>query len=148
LVEVLPLSLDEVRITAVMMAKRLYAEYDAPIPDFDTRPKGKLEACLAQPFHSYGGEELYPELINKAAIFFYVMVKDHPLENGNKRVAVASLLLFLEKNGYTFRLHSGEILTLAVAVAESRTMDDTMIYITEFIEGHIIEQGDSGQEAA
>ncbi|MFJ3777557.1 type II toxin-antitoxin system death-on-curing family toxin [Streptomyces sp. NPDC090075] len=124
---------------AVTLAERLYQEYDAPIPDFDARPPGKLEAALAQPFQTFGGEDLYPGLINKAAIFFYVMVKDHPLENGNKRVAVASLLLFLYKNGYGLRLSNGDLLNLAVMVAESdsRAMHIVLKALTGFISNRI-----------
>ncbi|MEW1829404.1 type II toxin-antitoxin system death-on-curing family toxin [Streptomyces sp. NPDC088196] len=137
--EVQPLTLDEVRIVVTLMAKRLYEEYDAPIPDFDSRPPGKLESCLAQPFHSFDGVEAYPGLINKAAVLFFVLVKGHPLENGNKRMAVASLLLFLSKNGYTLRAEVGDFLTLAVLVAESTNMPVSMTHITRFIELRIIE---------
>ncbi|QQG42451.1 MAG: Fic family protein [Candidatus Giovannonibacteria bacterium] len=44
-----------------------------------------LESCLATPFHSFGGKSAYKGLIGKASMLFYLLVKNHPFQNGNKR---------------------------------------------------------------
>src|SRR6266705_2508980 len=69
-----------------------------PIPPFNTRYPGKLEACLAAPQQTFAGALLYPTLTDQAAILFYLLNKDHPFLNGNKRIAFTVLLLFLYFN--------------------------------------------------
>ena len=68
---------------------------DEPIPDFSSRFDGILESCLAVPFQKYAGKDVYQGLVAKAARLFYLMVKNHPFKNGNKRIAITTLLTFL-----------------------------------------------------
>ncbi|HUC87188.1 MAG TPA: type II toxin-antitoxin system death-on-curing family toxin [Candidatus Saccharimonadales bacterium] len=73
--------------------------WDEPLPPFNTRYPDRLEGSLIAPFQEFEGHSPYPELEDKAAILFYLMIKDHPFKNGNKRIAVTTLLVFLAENG-------------------------------------------------
>lgn len=93
--------------------------WDEPIPDFGTRYPGKLESCLAAAFQTFGRRDLYPTLIDKASILFYMMIKNHPFLNGNKRIAVTTLLTFLYLNKKWLSVSNEEIYDIAVTVAKS-----------------------------
>lgn len=113
------LTLEHVEYIAHNLAKKLM-EWDEPIPDFGTRFAGKLESCLKTPLQSFGKKYLYPGLIDKAAILFYLMIKNHPFQNGNKRIAVTSLLTFLFINGKWLKIPKDDLYDLALEVARSR----------------------------
>ncbi len=113
------LSLDQVEQIAHSLAKRIMS-WDEPIPDFGTRYPGKLESCLKTPLQSFGDQDLYPSLLDKAAILFYLMIKNHPFQNGNKRIAVTSLFTFLFLNGKWLEMPHDDLYQLALWVAESR----------------------------
>ncbi len=63
------------------------------------RDLGALESSLAQPRATFGGIDLYPSLIDKAAAVGYGLVMNHPFIDGNKRIAHAAMAVFLELNG-------------------------------------------------
>ena len=90
-------TLKEVEHAAFTLAREALS-FNGPIPGFSTRYPHILESCLATPFQLFGGKPLYPGLIPKAATLFYLMIKNHPFQNGNKRIAVTTLLIFLLKN--------------------------------------------------
>ena len=87
----------EIEYLAYSLARQLMT-WDEPIPEFASRFPGVLESCLATPFQTFAGKPLYTGLIEKGAILFYLMVKNHPFKNGNKRIATTTLFLFLYKN--------------------------------------------------
>lgn len=93
--------------------------WDEPIPDFKTRSPGILESCLLSPMATYGKKSLYPTLYSKAAILFYLLIKNHPFVNGNKRIAVTSLLTFLFFNKKWLKVTPERLYKTAVWVAES-----------------------------
>jgi death-on-curing family protein len=104
------------------VAHRLAQEtmgWSEPIPDFSTRYTNALERCVEQPFQSFGGKQLYSGLIKKAAILFYLMIKNHPFQNGNKRIAMATLFYFLYKNKKWLKVDNQELYNFAKWVAES-----------------------------
>lgn len=112
------LSIIEIELIAYKSAKK-FMEYDEPIPDFGTRFPNILESTLAVPFQEFGGRDAYPGLIGKAAILFYLMVKNHPFQNGNKRIAMTSLLIYLYKNKKWLKVDQQELYNFAVWVAQS-----------------------------
>ena len=93
------ISILEIEYIAYRLAKKLMS-WNEPIPDFSSRFPNVLESCLAIPFQSFSGRKLYKGLVGKAAVLFYLMIKNHPFLNGNKRIATASLLVFLHINDY------------------------------------------------
>jgi death-on-curing protein len=91
------LTVKEVEYIAFKLAQKLLS-FKEPIPDFATRYPNILESCLATPFQSFGGKSGYPSFIDKASALFYLLIKNHPFQNGNKRIAMTTLLVFLHKN--------------------------------------------------
>ena len=60
---------------------------------------GSLRGVIATIYQGFGGVELYPTVQSKAANLLYLVIKDHPLTDGNKRSAAALFVHFLERNG-------------------------------------------------
>lgn len=81
------LKIKDIEYVAYMLAKETMS-WSEPIPDFSTRYTNQLERCIEAPFQSFGGRQLYPGLLKKASILFYLMIKNHPFQNGNKRLAM------------------------------------------------------------
>lgn len=115
--------IDRLTITDVeYVAHRLAREtmsWSEPIPDFSTRYTTALERSIEQPFQSFGGKQLYPGLLKKSSILFYLMIKNHPFQNGNKRIAMATLFYFLYKNKKWIKVDNQELYNFAKWVAES-----------------------------
>ena len=59
-----------------------------------------LESALVQPFMTFGGQDLYPTLAEKAAALGFALVRNHPFTDGNKRVGHAAMETFLVLNGW------------------------------------------------
>lgn len=114
--------------------------WDEPIPPFDSRYPNRLESCVEVPFQTYGNKDLYPTLTKKAAVLFYLMVKNHPFENGNKRIAVTTLLVFLYLNDKWLEIDQQELYNFAKWVASSppKIMESTVAAIDEFINKYIV----------
>jgi death-on-curing protein len=64
------------------------------------RDRGALESAVAQPEASFGGEELYPSLSEKAAALGHSLIQNHPFVDGNKRIGHGAMEVFLLLNGY------------------------------------------------
>lgn len=128
-------SLEEVQFITHKLAKQMLA-FDEPIPEFTTRYPKVLESCLATPFQTFGKKELYPGLVDKASMLFYLMVKNHPFQNGNKRVAVTTLLVFLARNKKWLKVDIETLYRFAIDVAKSDSTDKDKIlkYISSFIQ--------------
>ena|GEM_PF-6414923 len=62
-----------------------------------------LEAIISAVYQSFGGDDLYPTVEEKAANLLYFVVKDHPLADGNKRSAAALFVYILDQNGLLYR---------------------------------------------
>jgi death-on-curing protein len=79
-----------------------------------------LESALAQPQMTFGGEELYPTVVDKAAVLGYALVKNHPFLDGNKRTGHAAMEVCLVLNGYEIRaaVDEQERVILQVAASE------------------------------
>jgi death on curing protein len=66
---------------------------------FGTRDLGALESAVAQPQMTFGGDDLYPTLFEKAAALGFSLVMNHPFVDGNKRIGHAAMETFLVMNG-------------------------------------------------
>jgi death-on-curing family protein len=128
------ITLANVEHVAHDLAKRLM-DWNEPIPPFVSRYPHKLESCLATPFQTYNRKPLYRTLVDRAAILFYLMVKNHPFKNGNKRIAVTTLLSFLSLNGKWLTVNPHELYSFAMFVAKSppKYQKDIVIIIKKFI---------------
>lgn len=133
------LSVNEVKETAFELARETMS-WDEPIPEFDTRFPGALESCLATPFQTFDQKHLYRGLAERAAILFYLMIKNHPFSNGNKRIAVTTLLMFLSFNDKWIKVTNEELYNFAVWVASTKRelKDETVQWIKGFIEKNLV----------
>jgi death-on-curing protein len=133
------INIKEVEYTAFRLAKELLA-YNEPIPGFATRFPNILESCLATPFQRFSNRSLYPGLISKSSILFYLMLKNHPFLNGNKRIAMTTLLVFLYMNNKWIKADLQELYNFAVWVAASppQFKDEVVKAIEKFLKSHIV----------
>ncbi len=133
------ITIKEVEEVAFTIAQQALA-FDEPIPGFSTRFSNKLESCIAMPFMKYGGKDLYSGLLGKAAILLYLLIKNHPFQNGNKRVALTTTLIFLRKNGKWIQTTDDKFYNLLIWIAgsPSESKEATVEGIKEFLKNYMI----------
>lgn len=96
------------------------------------RDIGLLESALETPFQSYGGEELYPSIQAKAARLCYGLVKNHAMVDGNKRIGVHTMLVFLSVNGYELEYTQKELSDIILDVAaDKKQYEDVLQWLLE-----------------
>lgn len=100
------------------------------------RDVAMLESAVARSQATYGGEELYPDLLSKAAALMHSLVNNHPFVDGNKRVGITASALFLQRNGRRLIASNQEVeaFTLAVARGE-RSVEDIAAWFAAQTEG-------------
>jgi death-on-curing family protein len=104
--------------------------------EFNTAVFGMLkdtgfDSAIGQIQQAFGKKDIYPSIEEKAAMLLYLIVKNHAFVDGNKRIAAACFLLFLERNNLLFDKHGNAILsnealasiTLLVASSKSDEME-------------------------
>jgi len=98
-----------------------------------------LESALAQPRMTFGGKELYPTLIEKAATLGFSLIKNHPFVDGNKRIGHAAMEAFLILNGFEVDalVEEQEKIVLQVAAGELEREE-----FTDWLRGHVVEMQD------
>ncbi len=133
------LTIGDVEEVSHALAKETLS-WNEPIPDFSTRYKGVLESCLHTPFQTFSRKVFYKGLIEKAAILFYLMIKNHPFQNGNKRIAMTTLLVFLYRNGKWFDVENQTLYNFAkwVAASDPTVKDATVEAIKKFLETYMV----------
>lgn len=135
-----PMSIADVEYIAHQLAKKFF-EWNEPIPDFGTRFPGRLESCLHVPFQTFERKKFYKGLIEKAAILFYLMIKNHPFQNGNKRIAMTTLFVFLHRNGKWIEVDNKKLYNFAKWVAESDVdvKEAAVLAIQKFLKTYLID---------
>jgi len=128
----------EVEHITFNMAQELLS-FNEPIPDFSKRSPNILESCLATPFQTFGGKFLYPVFLTRASMLFYLMIKNHPFENGNKRIAITTLLTFLFANNKWLVADIQEIYNFTVWIAQSPAQfkDEAVKAIEKFLKRYV-----------
>lgn len=134
------ITLKEVEYIAFRLARETLS-FNEPIPDFSTRFPNILESCLATPFQTFTGKSLYPTLLSKVSMLFYLMIKNHPFQNGNKRIAMTTLFVFLYKNKKWIKVDTQELynFTVWVATSPARLKDETVKAIEKFLKLYIVD---------
>ena len=132
------ITIADVEYLAFRLAKE-HLSFDEPIPDFSTRFPNALESCVLTPFQRFSGKALYPTLIAKASILFYLMIKNHPFQNGNKRIAITTLLTFLLGNDKWLKADAQELYNFTVWVAQSPSefKEQVVAATHKFIRNHL-----------
>lgn len=102
----------------------MYPSYRDPLPAFQylggAYGKGLLESALAAPQHTLGGQFLHRTVFDKAASLLRSLVKNHPLLDGNKRLALTSVTVFLALNGYVLCAPHPEAVAFTLRLASER----------------------------
>jgi prophage maintenance system killer protein len=96
-----------------------------------------FKGSLAAIYQTFGGEDLYPSIEEKAANLLYFVVKNHSFTDGNKRIAAAMFLWFLNANGLLYaadghkRMGDNALVALTLMVAESKPQHkDVIVKVT------------------
>ena len=114
---------EELKYTAQLFAEYMKEETEGNNSAYEVRNTGKLESSITQPFQEIGGQELYPTLVSKASMLYYFCIKNHPFEDGNKRMGIFALIIFLSKNGYWLDTNNEELFDITVYTAASNMKD-------------------------
>lgn len=99
---------------------------------FGIEKNDSFKSAIGTIYQTYGGEELYPTLEDKAANLLYLITKNHAYADGNKRIAATIFLYFLEKNDVLYRngrtiVSNTTLATLTILVASSNPNDKESI---------------------
>lgn len=97
------------------------------------RDVGLIESSLSSAFSTYFGVEKYPSIEEKAARLCYSLVNNHAFLDGNKRIGVFVMIIFLELNGIVLNQTDDEIVKLGLGVASSELDYDEIL---EYIRNH------------
>lgn len=81
------------------------------------RDEGLLDSALAQPKASFGGQFLCSDLEEMAAAYLFHLAANHPFLDGNKRIAAAAAIAFLQLNGVDVRIPEEEFEEMVWRVA-------------------------------
>ena len=89
------------------------------------RDLGALESAVAQPRMTFGGKDLYPDLVTKAAALAFSLIQNHPFVDGNKRTGHAALETLLALNGQELNasIDDAEAIILGVASGAASRSD-------------------------
>jgi len=89
----------------------------------EVRDLGLLESAIQRPKACVLGQDAYPDLVTKAAALLHSLARNHPLVDGNKRLAWLATYVFLAKNGVELDPENDAAYDLVIAVAEGSTDD-------------------------
>lgn len=81
---------------------------------------GMFKSAIFEPQQSFGGQDLYPDVISKASCYLRSLAMNHPFHDGNKRTALLSTLIFLEMNGYRIIGDDDELYNLVKEIVEQK----------------------------
>lgn len=99
---------------------------------FGNEKDDSFKGSIGAIYQSYGGEDLYPSLEEKAANLLYFVTKNHSFSDGNKRIAAAMFLYFLDRNGALFEdgeklIDDHTLVALTIMIAESNPKEKEMM---------------------
>lgn len=81
------------------------------------RDEGLLDAAINMPLQTFGGQELYPTILEKAARLGYGLIRGHPFLDGNKRIGTHAMLVFLDINNITLSYEDEDLISMILHVA-------------------------------
>ncbi|MGH7883323.1 MAG: type II toxin-antitoxin system death-on-curing family toxin [Candidatus Dormibacteraceae bacterium] len=87
---------------------------------------GLLESALHAPQAAFGGHELYPEFLDKSAVLAVRIARNHPLPDGNKRLAWGCLIMFCALNGRDLHVSADDAVKQMLAVANGEVDEAAM----------------------
>lgn len=110
---------------------------------FGNEKDDSFKSSIGQIYQTFGGEELYPSVEEKAAMLLYLVTKNHSFSDGKKRIAATLFLWFLNNNGILYRADGSKriadntLVALTLMIAESRTEEkDVMVKVVVSLINH------------
>ena len=140
---------EQLRVEATTQEEKFHATYEAAMDTihtlrdkfggstlFGNEKDDSFKSSIGQIYQTFGGEELYPSVEEKAAMLLYLVTKNHSFSDGNKRIAATLFLWFMQQNGILYkadgskRITDGTLVALTLMIAESRTEEkDVMVKV-------------------
>jgi death-on-curing protein len=102
------------------------------------RDLGALESAVAQPRMGFGGHDLYPDLVAKAAALGFSLICNHPFVDGNKRIGHAAMELCLLLHGFGIAAMVDEQERVILQVASGQMSREEF---TAWLRAHVVEEG-------
>lgn len=103
---------------------------------FGNEKDQSFKSSIGVIYQTFGGQDLYPSIEEKASMLLYLVTKNHSFSDGNKRIAAFLFLWFLERNGILYhpdgtkRIGNNTLVALTLMIAESRTEEkDIMVKV-------------------
>lgn len=110
---------------------------------FANEKDDSFKSSIGQIYQTFGGQDLYPSVEEKAAMLLYLVTKNHSFSDGNKRIAATLFLWFMNENGILYddmhnkRIDDATLVALTLLIAESRPEEkDTMVKVIVNLIGH------------
>lgn len=97
------------------------------------RNNGLLDMSLHAPYQTFESKELYPSIQNKAARLCFSLISNHPFIDGNKRIGILAMLVFLDINHVVINCSNQDIIEIGLGVASGKYNTD---YILDWIITH------------
>lgn len=79
-----------------------------------------LDSALKTPFQTFGGNNLYPDILDKASQLCYSLIENHPFVDGNKRIGVHLMLFFLKLNNIEVNYSQQELIDFGLDIASGK----------------------------
>lgn len=114
-----------------------------PISPAGLRDKALLQSALSRPTTSLGSKEKYGGVEEKAAALLHSLIMNHPFCNGNKRTALVSMLVFLDKNNRALNVRDDEIFNFILSIASrsspydgtpDKIVDNMILWVKKYIQ--------------
>ena len=121
-----------IRLTTAQVRK-LHEELITETGGLDgVRDEGLLDLALSLPFQTFDGQALYPSVQQKAARLCFSLINNHPFIDGNKRIGVHTMLVFLALNGVALAYTQAELISFGLSIADgSLTCEQILFWIME-----------------
>jgi prophage maintenance system killer protein len=131
------LTVHDVETIAINLAKQMFPEY-GKIPDLSTRYPGKLESVLGTVNAVFSDRPVFGTVEERAAATLFYLAGGHCFQNGNKRIAVACMLIQFFFHGKWLNVDTLELYEFAKEVAESEKDSRIMVpRILQFFQGRV-----------
>ncbi|MGO1712039.1 type II toxin-antitoxin system death-on-curing family toxin [Senegalia sp. (in: firmicutes)] len=98
------------------------------------RDKKLIESSINRAFATYGGKDLYPELIQKVSVITYSLINNHGFIDGNKRIGISTMIILLKINQIDIKYTQEELINLGLEIARGNIKENGIL---NWIKNHI-----------
>ena len=99
------------------------------------RDEGLLDSAINTPFQTFGGQDLYPTVLEKASRLGFGLIRNHPFVDGNKRIGTHAMLVFLDINNISLAYEDDDLISTILSVAAGKLDDAGLLdWLQEHIE--------------